>query len=86
MAGELGRFGGEVEQLYRDLRGKAVLRPMEPFLEMTLEGDGRGHISVTGTARHELGAGSHLAFEFELDQTQLPSIARALIGADPVDR
>ena len=83
MAGELSRFGFEIEKLYKELKGKAELRPMEPFLEMIFEGDGRGHIEVKGTACHQLGAGTRLEFEFELDQTQLPTIAKALIQADP---
>ena len=82
-AGELRRFGLEIERLYEELNGMAELRPMEPFLELTFQGDGRGHIKVSGTAYHRLGAGTCLKFEFELDQTQLPSIAKALIQADP---
>jgi hypothetical protein len=83
MAGELRRFGEEIERLYLELKGKAELRPMDGYLEMTLEGDGRGHVLVNGTACHQNGAGTRLEFEFELDQTQLPSIAKALIQADP---
>jgi hypothetical protein len=83
MAGELNRFGLEIERLYEELRGTAELRPIEPFLEMTFEGDGRGHILVSGTACNRLGSETRLVFEFELDQTQLPKIAKALVGADP---
>ena len=86
MAGELNQFGLEIERLYKELKGKAELRPIEPFLEMTFEGDGRGHILVSGTACDRLGTGTRLVFEFELDQTQLPNIAKALIGADPKAR
>jgi hypothetical protein len=82
-AGELRRFGLEIETLNKQLDGRAELRPMESFIEMIFKGDGRGHISVTGTAWHQLGAGTRLEFEFELDQTQLPSIAKALLQADP---
>jgi hypothetical protein len=82
-AGELRRFGLEIERLYEELKGRAVLRPMESFLEMIFEGDGRGHIVVNGAACDRLGSGTRLEFEFELDQTQLPSIARALLQADP---
>src|SRR6476646_11154107 len=46
MAGELRRFGAEIERLYVELKGKAELRPMDGFLEMTFEGDGRGHVLV----------------------------------------
>jgi hypothetical protein len=83
MAGELRRFGMEIEQLYKELDGIAGLRPIEPFLEMTFKGDGREHILVSGTACNRLGPSTRLVFEFELDQTQLPSIAKALIRAGP---
>lgn len=83
MAGELRRFGLEIETLYKELDGSAELRPIENFLEMSFEGDGRGHINVSGTACDRLGSGTRLEFEFELDQTQLPSIARALLQSDP---
>jgi hypothetical protein len=82
-AGELRQYGLEIERLYEELKGRAELRPIEPFLEMNFEGDGRGHILVSGTACDRVGAGTRLEFEFELDQTQLPSIAKALIQADP---
>ncbi len=55
MAGELRRFGLEIEALYKELEGTAELRPMESFLEMTFEGDGRGHFLVNGTACDRLG-------------------------------
>jgi len=82
-AGELRRFGLEIERLYEELDGMAELRTMESVLEMRFEGDGCGHILVNGTACDRLGSGTRLVFEFELDQTQLPSIAKALIQADP---
>jgi len=83
MAGELRRFGAGIEKLYLELKGKAELRPMDGYLEMTFEGDGRGHVLVKGTACHQNGGGTRLEFEIELDQTQLPSIAKALIQAEP---
>jgi hypothetical protein len=83
IAGELRRFGLEIEQLYKELDGTAELRPIETFLQMTFKGDGRGHILVSGTACNRLGPRTRLEFEFELDQTQLPSITKALFLADP---
>ena len=80
------RFGLEIERLYEELDGMAELRTMESFLEMRFEGDGCGHILVNGTACDRLGSGTRLVFEVELDQTQLPKIAKALIGADPEAR
>jgi hypothetical protein len=83
-AGELRQFGKDIGLLYRSLSGTARLEPMEPNLTLDMVGDGRGHIVVTGTAQATLGDDIYLRFRFTLDQTELPSIASALISADPV--
>jgi hypothetical protein len=77
--GELHQFGEDVEQLYRALNGTAKLTPMEPNLCLELTGDGLGHIAVSGKAEAEFYTGTHLVFNFSLDQTQLPLIAAALL-------
>ncbi|MGA3237191.1 MAG: hypothetical protein ABSG03_12865 [Bryobacteraceae bacterium] len=56
---------------------------MEPNLVLKMVGDGRGHISVEGKAQPEFYSGTYLVFRFSLDQTELPPIATALLGADP---
>jgi hypothetical protein len=82
--GELRRFGEKVEKLHRDLIGSARLKPMEPYLELELVGDGKGHVIVRGRAQDSLSSdGTFVAFELGLDQTELPSIASALRLADP---
>lgn len=82
MKGELGRFGQEIRKLHRALSGTAELHPLEPNLTMLLSGDGKGHISVRGTA-HNLYETTKLNFTFEIDQTFLSDIAGALIEIDP---
>jgi hypothetical protein len=82
MAGELSRFGREIEQLYHSLSGTAILNPIEPNLTMKFVGDGRGHIAVSGVADADLYNQTCLTFRFLLDQTELPDIASALIRAD----
>jgi hypothetical protein len=84
LAGELNRFGREIERLYIELTGKAELQPLEPNITITMIGNGRGNIDVAGSARERLGWGPELRFEFELDQTHLPAIYKALIAADPI--
>ena len=84
MNGELRKFAQEVDALRRKLSGTARLSPLEPNLRLTLTGDGKGHINVEGTARNRLGSGTKLEFEFEIDQTFLGKIARALNEADPI--
>jgi len=78
-AGELRRFGEEIQRLYRTLEGTARLQPVEANLQLELTGDGKGHIAVAGRAMPEFSHSGHLAFAFELDQTQLPPIAAALL-------
>ena len=56
---------------------------MEPNIELTLTGNGRGEIEVEGDARSDYVSGTHLHFKFFIDQTFLPKIADGLIAADP---
>jgi len=65
----------------------ATFTPMEPYLELKLTGDGKGHILVEGKAQDPLSGhyGTYVAFRLGLDQTELPAIASALRAADPSD-
>jgi hypothetical protein len=83
MQGELSRFARELQILYKRLKGEAVLAPLEPNLELSCIGDGRGHIEVTGTARAQFHTGTKLSFRFVIDQTYLPAIATGLADMDP---
>jgi hypothetical protein len=82
MQGELSRFARELRILYKQLNGKAILAPMEPNLELSFTGDGKGHVEVKGTARNNFHTGTKLSFRLDLDQTYLPAIATALADAD----
>jgi hypothetical protein len=75
---ELKRFAEEIRILYRDLSGTALLQPIEPFITLKFEGDGKGHVVVDGVARKSLSVATKLAFQFEIDQTYLPQIADGL--------
>jgi hypothetical protein len=81
---ELIRFANEIRKLYRDLHGEATLHPMEPYLILTLIGNGRGGITVDGCAQSESGfvTGTKLCFHFSIDQTFLPRIADGLVAAN----
>jgi len=81
-AGELHQFASEIEELYKTLSGIAQLS--EPYFEIRLKGDGRGHVLVEGKARHEFSANTCLAFQFEIDQTELPAILKELRKADTI--
>lgn len=83
MKGELARFAEEVRQLRHDLSGNAQLQPIEPNITLTLTGDGKGHITVDGSARNNFASGTKLSFRFTIDQTYLETIAHSLSQADP---
>jgi hypothetical protein len=74
------RFETQLTALQETLSGHATFSPQDNELELTLTGDGLGHIAVTGflaeNPHHE--SGSVLHFNMEMDQTFLPSILVAL--------
>ncbi|MFL5797041.1 MAG: hypothetical protein ACJ77A_03795 [Actinomycetota bacterium] len=51
---------------------------MEPWVNLRLQGDGLGQVSVSGTADDKVSTGNKLQFRFELDQTWLPKIIEDL--------
>lgn len=84
MKGELSRFAEQLRVLRRDLSGSAQLQPLEPYISLTLTGDGKGHVTVEGTARNHFESGTKLSFEFTIDQTYLAAIVDSLTKADPI--
>ena len=84
---EFQSFLEETQGLQRTLEGTAQFTTMEEQVALTLAGDGKGHVRVSGEARDEPGSGNRLQFEFALEQTALPSICRSLeqfLAAFPV--
>jgi hypothetical protein len=81
--GELHHFASEIERLYADLAGPADIHPLEPYLELRLRGNGKGHIVLEGKAQDLLSSGTYLTFRLEMDQTELPAIIASLRMADP---
>jgi hypothetical protein len=79
---ELTGFAEEIRMLHRYLSGTALLRPIEPFITLKLEGDGKGHVVVDGCARKSLSTATKLTFRFEIDQTYLAQIADGLFNAN----
>ncbi len=71
----LADFAKQVRELQANLIGPAILNPLEPNIELTLKGDGKGHINVTGVAQNHFERRTRLHFEFNIDQTYLKSIA-----------
>jgi hypothetical protein len=78
-AEEFQAFRQQCERLYQALRGTAVFHPMEPWLQLTLTGDAKGHIELAGEATDHVGWGNRLIFNFlELDQSFLPPLVAQL--------
>jgi hypothetical protein len=81
--GELSALARELRILHEKLHGEAALVPLEPNLELSFIGDGKGHIEVNGTARNQFHSGTKLSFRLDLDQTFLPGIVKGLENVDP---
>jgi hypothetical protein len=77
---DFSRFETEMHALERSLSGRATFAPQDNEFEVTLIGDGLGHIAITGflaeNAHHD--SGSVLRFNMSMDQTFLPPILAAL--------
>lgn len=77
---ELARFRTGVEALNQTLSGEASLEPLEPWMNLTLTGDGRGHVGLRGWLEAADGGQPRRRLEFELglDQTYLAGIIDGL--------
>lgn len=71
-------FLEEVTSLSKTLEGTAMFSTMEGQIALALTGDGKGHVRVEGDAVDDAVPGNRLHFAFEIDQTYLPQICRAL--------
>jgi hypothetical protein len=83
MTGELSTLATNLEELYGTLQGEVSLNPIEPHLQLTFVGDGKGHIQVNGIGTIRFETGTRLHFYFALDQTFLPAIVKGLKEIDP---
>ena len=87
LTGELEAFHSQLVLLHQTLRGNAEFRTLEEQLTLTLTGDGRGHMQLSGEALDQAGIGNRLIFGILLDQTQLQSSVQSLaavLAAYPV--
>jgi hypothetical protein len=72
--GAFSRFASELRELHRTLKGVARFSSYEEQIELSMVGDGRGHITVTGEAMDVAVTGNALTFRLEVDQTELPQL------------
>jgi hypothetical protein len=77
-ADELLRFRDQLRPLYENLTGRAVFDPMEPYLRIEVEGDGKGHFHASCKADDQPGIGNKLTFGIDFDPTELPGIVKEL--------
>lgn len=68
------RFAEMLDELQTSLKSEATLSSLDGYLELTLTGDGLGHISVVGEAWDRPRVGSHLVLSYETDQTALSQL------------
>ncbi len=79
------RFREQLEALHSTLDGNARFDTLEHQLALEFTVDGRGHITVSGSASDRprpwsrgTGDGNDLTFSLELDQSYLPAIINQL--------
>lgn len=73
---EIEAFGDACASLARRERSTAALAPLEPGLDILLESvDGSGHVRLRVEITPDPHTQAH-SFEFDIDQTYLPDIAR----------
>jgi hypothetical protein len=84
---DLARFHPQLVDLHRSLIGEASFDTLDDWLEVTLTGDGRGHIEVRAQLCDNPIGGNLLEFRLSHDQTYLTSLieqVRAALAAFPV--
>ncbi len=75
-------FGGDLKAIYESLRGRAALCTTDD-LEISVEGDGRGHFSIVVEAGDMAPTDYRLRANFTVDQTFIPQFIRGLETAFP---
>ena len=75
---EIEMFKNEISTLYQKLNGIATFETLEDQIKLTLSGNGRGCIFVSGIATDSPGRGNRLHFTFDIDQTYLPNLINEL--------
>ena len=66
------KFKNQIEVLYNKIEGIAQLKTIEDQVELKIEGEGSGHMKLTGFLKDNVSFGNKLHFEIEFDQSFLP--------------
>jgi len=75
---DFARFLEGLRSLYQTLGGTATLDPRERQLTLAASGNGRGAIDVRGVLFSRPTYGTKLEFEYQIDQTYLPTVIEVL--------
>ena len=78
MTTEFELFKRELKTLYSKLTGQATFKTLEGQIEIKIEGDGLGHLTIDCEAMDEAGIGNRLNIAMSCDQTQIPDYLRQL--------
>jgi hypothetical protein len=70
----LEKFLQEAEQLYANMKGKAVLKNMDSVIRLEVTADKTGRLIWDGELVYPAGVGTFLKFTYESDQTFLPGL------------
>jgi hypothetical protein len=84
---EFQGFLAEAEGLRRTMEGAATFTTAEGQIALSLTGDGKDRVCLTGDALDVAGSGNRLQFSFELDRAHLAAICQSLdhlLAAFPV--
>ena len=71
-------FRKQIEQLYETLTGGATFDTIEGQIKITCTGNERGGIAIDGVLQDRVVDGNELRFQFDTDQTFLPTIISEL--------
>lgn len=71
-------FRDGLRRCYEDLAGACAFGTLEGWLAIDITGDGRGHFDAVCTLRDDPMLSTLLKFELAFDQTELPTMLRAL--------
>ena len=71
-------FKNELGKLYEKLNGIATFKTLESQVEITIIGDGIGHLIAKCKVMDKAGIGNKLEFEIDFDQTHIPKILNQL--------
>jgi hypothetical protein len=75
---ELKEFARDIQGLYEKLDTTIKYDSWEGDLSLVFQGDGRGHIEISGTTHNVSTYESAVQVRFQMDQTQLPALVKLI--------